>query len=296
MRPGDRRATTYLLLLLVVLVWASYPALAKVALRDMPPFTLAALRCTLASALLVLLLLRERGERNLPPLRPELGGLVFLGLAGITCSTAIYYLAVALTTASNAAILTAATPVLVALGAHVGLGERLGRRQWAGVGCCALGVVLTVTRGELRLLQAPPSPGDGLALLAQVTWAGYTLYGRRVLVRLSPLAATAGAYLTGTAVLIPLAVVVAPAFRPARLGSPAAWAVVVFQGTVGTFSHIWYYRGVQTVGPAVTAVFMNLQPLAGLGLAALVVGERVTLAQGAGVAAILAGVWLTTRR
>jgi drug/metabolite transporter (DMT)-like permease len=69
--------------------------------------------------------------------------------------------------------------------------------------------------------------------------------------------------------------------------------VVVFQGTVGTLSHIWYYRGVQTVGPAVTAMFMNLQPLVGLGLATLLLGESVAAAQAVGATAILAGVWMT---
>ena len=108
--------------------------------------------------------------------------------------------------------------------------------------------------------------------------------------------ATTAAYLIGTAALIPLAVLAAPAFPPAVLTSVPAWAVVVFQGTVGTLSHIWYYRGVQTVGASVTAIFMNLQPLVGIALATLLLGERVSVAQGVGVAAILLGVWLTTRR
>ena len=44
-----------------------------------------------------------------------------------------------------------------------------------------------------------------------------------------------------------------------------------------------------------TAIFMNFQPLVGLALTTGLVGERVSLAQVAGVILILAGVWLTTR-
>jgi drug/metabolite transporter (DMT)-like permease len=129
-----------------------------------------------------------------------------------------------------------------------------------------------------------------------VAWATYTLYWKRVLTRLSPRVATTAAYLIGTAFLVPLAVLLAPAFPPAVLTSVPAWGVVAFQGTLGTLSHIWYYRGIQSVGPSVTAVFMNLQPLVGVLLATLILGERLSAAQGLGTAAILAGVWLVARR
>jgi drug/metabolite transporter (DMT)-like permease len=291
-----RRAHTYLLLVCVVVIWASYPALIKIALQDMPPFTLAALRCTLASTILLALLWRASAQGEAPITRADWPGLVFLGLVGFTGSTGIIYLAVALTTASNAVILTCSTPVFVALGGHLFFGERLTGGQWAGVAVSALGVLLTVTRGELRVLEAPPHLGDGIVVTGQVLWATYTLYGKRVLVRLSPRVATTAAYVVGTAGLIPVAVLLAPAFPPADYTSLRAWGVVLFQGTLGTLSHVWYYRGVQAVGPAVTAMFINLQPLVGLLLTTGLLGERLAPAQAGGALLILAGVWLVTRR
>jgi drug/metabolite transporter (DMT)-like permease len=59
----DPRLRTYLLLVAVVTIWGSYPTLVKLALRDMPPFTLAALRCVLASAILGCLFWVSLGER-----------------------------------------------------------------------------------------------------------------------------------------------------------------------------------------------------------------------------------------
>jgi drug/metabolite transporter (DMT)-like permease len=292
----SRRVTTYLLLVFVVIVWGSYPTLIKVALPDMPPFTLAALRCVLASILLVALTWRAAGGGEAILTRADLPALLVLGLSGITVSTGLFYLAVAQTSASNAVILTASTPVLVAVGGHLFFGERLGRAQWAGVACSTLGVLMTVTRGDPRLLDAPPRRGDGLVVLGQVAWATYTLYGKRVLTRLSPRTATTAAYVFGTTFLVPLALLVAPAFPAPNLGSTTAWAVVVFQGTLGTLAHVWYYQGVQTLGPSVTAIFMNLQPIAGLLLATALLGERISPAQAAGAVTIVAGVWLTTRR
>jgi drug/metabolite transporter (DMT)-like permease len=279
----------------VVVIWGSYPALVKVALRDMPPFTLAALRCTLASALLLALLWRETRAGETAITRGDVPSLIILGVCGITVSTGTFYLAINWTTASNAVILTATTPVFVVLGDRFLLGEQLSGRRWLGVLASAAGVLLTVTRGELRLLEARPRIGDAIALGGQVAWATYTLYGKRVMERLSPRAATAGAYLVGTTLLVPIAVLTAPAFPPPRLASLPAWGVVLFQGIIGTLSHVWYYRGVQTLGPAVTAIFMNLQPLVGMALATLLLGETVSPAQGLGVTLVLLGVWLTTR-
>jgi drug/metabolite transporter (DMT)-like permease len=50
------------------------------------------------------------------------------------------------------------------------------------------------------------------------------------------------------------------------------------------------------VGPSVTAVFMNLQPVAGLLLATVLLGEAVTPAGAVGAVLILGGVFMTTRR
>src|SRR5262249_35816987 len=66
------RLRTYMLLVLVVVIWGSYPALVKIALRDMPPFTLAALRCLLASAILAVLFWRSTASGEAPITRADL--------------------------------------------------------------------------------------------------------------------------------------------------------------------------------------------------------------------------------
>ncbi len=224
-------------------------------------------------------------------------GLVVLGLVGITLSTGSFYLAIELTRASSAVIL-ATTPVFVAVGGHLLFGERLRPRQWAGVLCSALGV-LTVTRGEVRLLEAratwaTASPcSDGRVGHVHAVREGdpdaALAAGRRHrrLPRRHRLPDPGG---RDPGARLPVVRATHAHGVGARLGA------VVFQGTVGTLSHVWYYRGVQAVGPSVTAIFMNLQPLIGVGLAMLILGESVTWAQGLGAMAILVGVWMTTRR
>ena len=294
--PGVSQTRAYVALLLIVLLWASYPAATKLALEAFPPFFLAAVRCAVASAFLVALLARSGRDavRGLTPVawRPFL----ILGVTGIWGSTQFTYLAIYHTTASNAVILQAATPVVVALGAWVYLRERLPMLGWLGVAASAFGVLLVITDGRLLALRREDlRPGDLLTLLCLIAWSAYTVYGKRVLAAASPGLATTAAYVLGTVLILPTALFAAPFFAPPRLGSATAWAVAFYQGIAGAVAHVWWYRAVHVVGPSRSAIFMNVQPVVGVLLAALLLGERVGVWDVAGGALVLAGVALTTR-
>jgi drug/metabolite transporter (DMT)-like permease len=186
---------------------------------------------------------------------------------------------------------------MVALGARVYLGERLAARQWLGVAVSVVGVLLVVTSGRLTALRPGDlRAGDFIVLGSLMGWSIYTVYGKRVLGNLSPALATTGAYVAGTLMIVPTALVAAPFFPPPRLHSLAPWAVVLYQGVLGAVAHVWWYRAVEVVGPSRSAIFLNLQPLVGIGLAATLLGEPIGLWQILGTACVLAGVALTTMR
>ena len=295
--PGPRQSRAYVALILIVTLWGSFPATAKVALLDFPPFFLAAVRCSVASAFLVALLLRQGAEAARVVGRAELRAFFVLGLAGIWGSTQVSYVAIYYTTASNAVILQAATPVIVAVAAQLYLAERLGRQQWLGVALSALGVLLVITDGRLALLRpAELRAGDFINLAGLCGWSAYTVYGKRVLAVASPTLATTAAYVFGTLLVIATALVTAPFYSAPRLASPTAWAVVFYQGVLGAIAHVWWYRAVHVVGPSRAATFMNLQPVVGVALAAALMAERVGPCDVLGGLLVLLGVALTTAR
>jgi len=294
--PGASQTRAYLSLLAIVALWGSFPATAKLALADFPPFFLAAVRCTVASCFLLVLLARSSSEtiRGLGP--GAAGVFLVLGTAGIWGSTQFTYLALYHTTAGNAVILQAATPVIVALIARFYLGERLLRVQWLGVAASVFGVLLVITRGPFAVLApADLHSGDFITLGSLSGWAVYTVYGKRVLATYSPLLATTAAYVLGTLLILPTAALTAPLFPSPRLGSLAAWSIVGYQGLLGAVAHIWWYQAVLIVGPSQAAIFTNLQPIVGIVLAPLLLGERIGLWQVIGTLFVLSGVALTTR-
>jgi drug/metabolite transporter (DMT)-like permease len=294
---GASQTRAYLALVLIAALWGSFPATAKLALAEFPPFFLAAVRCTLASAFLVTLLPRGGVDAIREVGRADLRAFLVLGLTGIWGSTQMTYVAIYYTTAANAVILQCATPIIVALAARLYLGERLARRQQLGVSLSAVGVLLVITDGRLAALRpADLRPGDFIVLASLCGWSAYTVYGKRVLSTTSPALATTAAYVLGTLLILPTALLTAPFFPTPRVGSLTAWAVVAYQGLLGAVAHVWWYRAVHVVGPSRAAIFMNLQPVIGVALAAVLVAERVGLWEILGGALVLAGVALTTIR
>ena len=293
--PGQTGA--YTALTLIAALWGSYPAFAKLALVAFPPLVLVVLRTSIASAFLCVTLWR-RGAAEFTALRlRDLGPLLFLGFAGIFLSTGGTYLAIAFTTASSAVLLQPVTPVMVAVGARFYLHERLHPRQWLGVACSALGVVLIITKGSWHAVtHLDLRPGDFLLLVSSVGWAAYTVYGKRVLARHSPIVATTTAYLSGSLMLLPLPFLTARLFPAPDLNSVVAWTVVLYQAILGSVAHVWWYEAVHLVGPSRAAVFLNLQPVIGVLLAWAMLGEQIGLTGVLGGAAVLAGVALTTQQ
>ena len=288
--PRLSQTRAYVALLLIAALWGTFPATSKLALEDLPPTLLTALRAVIASSFLVALLLRAGPESVRPPSSE------MIRVAGVVLSMHIAYWGIYTTTAANAAILQAASPIMIALGARLYLGERLRRIQQAGVALSMLGVLIVVTEGNLAELA--PSEwrlGDFLTLLGLVAWTVYTVYGKRLIATVPPALATTGGYLCGTLVLVPLAIVTLPLMPRPRLLSPVAWLVLVYHAVLGAIAHLWWYAAVERVGPSRAAVFLNVTPLVGMALAAVLLSEPIGRWQIYGVLLVLAGVALTTR-
>lgn len=295
--PGGRQTRAYVALLLIVALWGSFAPTSKLALAAFPPFFMVTVRMLVASGFLVVRLARL-GEDDMRAVSPrDLPRFLFLGLTGFCGSMALTYVGIYFSTASNAIILQTATPVLVALGAWLYLGERLRPLQWAGIALSVAGVLLVVTRGRAFAVRLTDlHAGDFIQLLGITGWSLYTLYGKRVLADYSPAVTTTAAYVFGTIMLIPMAILAAPAFPAPQLSSLLAWAIVLYHAIPGALAHVWYYEGVRTIGASRAAMFMNLQPIVGLGLAAALTDEVIGLWQVLGCALVLAGVALTTTR
>ena len=290
---SDRRS--YLLLVAVLFVWAGNFPLGKLALTEVQPLFLVGGR-TLMAAPLLFALARIYAPLERPLVRRDYVAFSILGVTGLVLNTTTWYWGLKWTTALNAGILGAASPIFVALGAAVFLGERLRKRTWAGIVLTVTAVLLTVAKGSLSvLLDFAVNRGDLIILLSQTAWVAYSLYSRATASTLPPVWVMAGANAVGAVVLVPLSWLVDGPW-PAPGAAPVGWGVMLYGALPITIAHLWYYQVIRRLGPGRTAAFMNLMPFVVIGMSWLLVGEAVHAYHVVGAALVIAGVVLTTRR
>ena len=113
------------------------------------------------------------------------------------------YQGLRLTTATNAALLNAASPIAIALLAAMFLKEKMSSKMLLGILISTVGVVVIVSRGSWQVIvQNEYNLGDLIIIATLFAWGTYTIYGRHLMQQVSPLAATTYAYIAGATYLI----------------------------------------------------------------------------------------------
>ena len=293
----QRRAL--LLMILTTLVWAGLFPTGKVALRSIPPFPFAAIRLTIGAALLFLYLQRQNDAQEMPVnWTPRLvGSFLFLGFTGYLLAVGGSYQGLRLTTATNAALLNAASPIAIALLAAIFLRERMSAKMLLGIVISIVGVGVIVARGSWQVITASAyNPGDLIIVATLFAWGIYTTYGRHLMQTVSPLAATTYAYIAGATYLLIACWLTEWEGWQVAATRWDSWLAVAYQSTLGTFAHFWYYQAVAILGPSRAGVFINLVPVMAIGIAYVFLDEALTLPHLVGGLIVLVGVGVAARR
>lgn len=274
-------------------IWAGNYPVGKLALEQVSPLLLIALR-TLVGAAILVSLARKSTPNLAVELREDLRSTLILAVTGVMASGILFYFGLRLTTASNAGIISASTPIWVAVLSWMFAAERFSVINVCGVLLSFTGLVTIICQGSLAmLLQRSFNLGDVLILIGQLNWATYTVYGRLVLTRRSAIVTTASSYLTGAVLLFPLIFLESPRAVMQQL-SLAGGLAITYLCILSPLSQLWYSKALAKVSPHRAAIFMNLMPIIVLVFSALVLGEHITTVQMVGTAMVISGVILTT--
>jgi drug/metabolite transporter (DMT)-like permease len=293
-----------LLLTLMVLIWGTNYSVIKRAFDEIPPQPFNAVRLAFAATLYLtaIAVARRRARRDPanvssvfytphPLTRRDRWSLLWVGLIGHLCYQSAFVAGVDGTSVSNAALIIGATPAVVAVVSAILGRDTITRLHWIGAAVSATGIYIVVGHGAS--FGGATSHGDALVLLSVCCWAAYTLGAAGLMARHSPL------YVTGTTMAIgavPYAFLTLPQILRVDWRHLSTYAMAalplsaIFALCVG---YLIWYAGVQRLGPARTAIYSNVVPIAGMLVARVWLGEPITPAKVAGVAAIVSGVLLT---
>ena len=292
----SRETRAFLLLTLVTLVWAGLMPTGKIALQSVPPLTIGAIRLTIGSCLLRLYMGRNPAH-HVQWGSPMIGSFALLGLVGYLIGVGCSYYGLRLTTVTNAALLNAAAPVSLALLSFVFLKERLSARATTGILLSVIGVGIIITRGSLDVVaNSQYNLGDLILLATQLSWGVYTIYGRHLMLRISPLAATTYTYVAGACWLIVASLMLEWGQWNPTDTSLSSWIAIAYQTVFGTFAHFWFYDAVSTLGPSRAGIFLNLVPVMAIGIAYFFLHETITIPHLIGGGVVISGILVATRR
>ena len=275
----------------VALIWGGSFIAARVVAVEMPAPTAALWRYVIATTVLVVLSFAL--ERGLPRLtRAQVVRVLLLGVTGVVFYSVFYMYGMQTVGASRGSLIIATLPAATLIGGALFLHEPLTLRRGAGIAVALFGVAVELGRGNpLALFQGRAGIGEVWLFGCVLSWAAYTLLGRSLLKDLTPLAATTYAALIGTALLVVLCAATGDLVLPTATRS--GWGGLVFLGLFGTaLAYIWFYDGVQALGPARTSVFVNLVPIAAITFAVFLLHEPLELSMIVGAALVVTGVFI----
>ncbi len=187
-------------------------------------------------------------------------------------------------------------PSLVAIASVAWFGERLDPLRWGALATSVVGMVLVVAGGAS--LGGLDPLGIGLAFFGAVTQAFYVLAARHGFGRIPGGQAAASTMLIAAALYVGTAVVIGQA---AILGQPIASAAalwpVLLAGIIGAgIPTVAFITGIRLLGAPRAAILATLEPVVGVTLAAVLLGEAPQPVQVlGGMLIIAAGVLLQLR-
>jgi drug/metabolite transporter (DMT)-like permease len=291
--PPRTRHIAELAVLLVMLSWAANVVAVKAAIADVPPILFAFTRFATAFLVLLMFLRWREGSVSLP--RADVIPVALLGLAGFGLYQDLWASALGQTTASNSALITAATPVSTMLLAAAVGSDTLSRAKLLGAAISLSGAVGVVgaTHG---FGFTGASAGDLMTFVATVCWSCYVAFGAPVLRRHSPLRTATWAIGFGCLGMLPLALMQIPQFDASRVGLGTLALFLYCAVLPAAAANVVVFSAIKILGPTRVMLFQFLVPGFAVIMAAVFLGEAIVVGQIVGGAVIVLGILVARSR
>ena len=289
--PVKGNAAGYVFLGIAVLSYGGLWPVMRAGVEFLPPLWFATTRLFIGS-LAIFILLAATGRLRLPS-RADLPAILSVGICMMGLYVSLVHYAVQFVPAGRGALLGYLTPLFVAPFAVLFLGERMTYLRAAGLTLGLCGLFVLFNPAGFDWSDPETLLGNGLCLLAAMSWSIAILQMRGHRWHLTPLQLGPWQLLVATLVALPFAI-----FLETRsdwnIGLPLI-ALVGYGGVIGTAVAMWAAAStIQQLGAVTASVGLLGGPVVALSISVLFQGEAFTLTLGGGVVLILGGIALVT--
>lgn len=283
---------TYLKLFAVAFFWGGTFVAGRFLAGSAHPVSAAFFRFAIASACLLLAVCMSEGRLPRLDARQALA-VAALGLTGVFAYNLFFFNGLSLIGAARAALIIALNPVAITLCSALIYRESLPLSRLVGIPLSVIGALVVITRGQpLQVFSGGVGRGELLIFGCVLSWTLYSVIGKTAMRGLSPLAAVCWSSIAGTLLLSIPALAYGSLPEAAHFSWPV-WCSIGYLGLFGTVvGFLWYFEGIQTIGPSRAAVFINFVPVNGVLLATLLLGEPLDISLLGGGLLVVLGAYL----
>lgn len=253
-------------------IWGGMYVVSKAVMAVIPPFLLLTSRLLLGILTLYLVITFSGG---LKLTRRQFWQLFGVGFVGYGISLGLQFVGTNLSTASNGALVTSATPAFVLIFAALLLGERVTWQRLIALLVASLGVVAVIDPRTAQL-SSDLFLGNLSLVGAALTWALYSVLVRKVTRNLDVLPVSLVTFAGGLPVSIPLGAWEASATGIGMV-TPGVIAGVLFIGVISTALAMYLWNSAFAILDAgVASLTFFAQPVVGTILGAIFLKEAIT--------------------
>ena len=264
--------SAFLLTAFAALIWGATAPIMKLTLQEVPVFSLAFIRMSLASLILASIIFSKLKikKRDLPMLS-------LAALTGVTLNLAFFFLGLKLTQAINASFLVAAVPIFTILAAHFYLKEKFNSRLILASLIAFAGVALIIGKPYAGV-SSRELVGNFLLLLATLSWVAHEIFAKKLLKTYDGGVVAFYSMAIGAFTFLPLALL-------EFVKNPNWINQVTLSGFMGILYGIFFasliaywawQKGLSLLPAGQAAFFFYLDPISGTILAIILLGEKLT--------------------
>lgn len=293
----QNKVVIYLEALFAVVVWGGTFIATKFALRDASPATIVWLRFGLGVLILgATVVLRKQFAL---PRREEWLYFALVGFLGVTFHQWLQATGLITAQATTTAWIVATIPIFTALLGGFLLKEKLGWLRVAGIGLATVGVLLIVSKGNLLSLTSGKfgTPGDFLILISAVNWSVFSILSRRGLAAHPPARMMFYVMLLGWLFACLWLFGFGPGWSEIPHITSTGWISILILGIFGSgLAYIAWYDALHVLPASQLGVFIYIEPLVTMIVAASLLAEAITVVAVIGGVLTILGVYLVNRK
>lgn len=282
----------YLSVLFAAVMFGSVFTVAKVPLSTVDPLVLSAIVYTISG--LALIPFAKASFRM--DIKRDYAWLVAVTLLGAVAAPALLLYGLQQTDASDASILTNGEVIFTIILSAAFFGERpKGRVGMFAIALVIAGLFIATTDLKLSETILQFNAGNLLILGSMFFWAVDNNLSRRLTTRVHPAKIAMIKSLMGGLVLFGIAIA-AGKWNDFTTIQTDLWLIIVPMSISGFGGALLLFlQGIKRIGTVKTMSIFSLTPIFGIVIAALVLGESITVLQGVATAIIIGGILILTR-